>query len=77
MAAAQANWQASRKAWPEAAAAFDRLVAADPATPAAWLRTPGLLRLAMALLQQGRPRDAAALLTGGTAPHPGRALPHH
>ena len=30
LAAAQANWHASRRAWPEAVAAFDRLVAADP-----------------------------------------------
>ncbi len=53
-------------------AAFDRLLAADPTAPEAWLRTPGLLRLATALLHQGRPRDAAALLTGGArAPCPG------
>jgi len=65
LAAAQANWHASRQAWPEAALAFDRLLAADPTAPQAWLRTPGLLRLATALLHQDRPRDAAALLTGG------------
>ena len=55
LAATQANWHASRKAWPEAVAAFDRLVAADPTAPEAWLRTPGLLRLATALLHQNRP----------------------
>ena len=33
LAATQANWHASRKAWPEAVAAFDRLVAADPSGP--------------------------------------------
>jgi WD40 repeat protein len=65
LAAAQANWHASRRAWPEAVAAFDRLAAADPASPGEWLRTPGLLRLATALLHQNRPRDAAALLAGG------------
>ena len=65
LAATQANWNASRKAWPEAVAAFDRLKAADPTGPEAWLRTPGLLRLAMALTQQDRPREAAALLAGG------------
>ena len=65
LAATQANWHASRQAWPEAALAFDRLAAADPTAPEAWLRTPGLLRLATALLHQDRPRDAAALLTGG------------
>ena len=46
-------------------AAFDRLVAADPAEPEAWLRTPGLLRLATALLHQDRPAVAAMLLQGG------------
>ena len=65
LAATQANWHASRQAWPEAAAAFDRLMAADPTAPEAWLRTPGLLRLATALLHQNRPGDAAALLSGG------------
>ncbi len=65
LAATQANWHASRKAWPEAVAAFDRLVAADPAGPKAWLRTPGLLRLATALLHQNRPAIAATLLEGG------------
>ena len=65
LAAAQANWHASRQAWPEAAAAFDRLVAADPGAPEAWLRTPGLLRLATALFHQNRPSDAARLLQGG------------
>lgn len=65
MAAAQADWHASRQAWPESVAAFDRLRAADPAPPEKWLRMPGLLRLATALLHQDRPRDAAALLAGG------------
>jgi WD40 repeat protein len=65
LAATQANWHASRKAWAEAVAAFDRLVAADPASPEGWLRTPGLLRLATALVHQDRPGDGAALLAGG------------
>ncbi|HEV3025391.1 MAG TPA: WD40 repeat domain-containing protein, partial [Pirellulales bacterium] len=65
LAATQANWHASRKAWPEAVAAFDRLAAADPQEPEAWLRTPGLLRLATALLNQNRPAVAATLLQGG------------
>jgi WD40 repeat protein len=64
LAATEANWHASRRAWAEAVKAFDRLAAADP-KPEGWLRTPGLLRLASALLYQNRPRDAAALLTGG------------
>ena len=46
-------------------AAFDRLAAADPKEPEAWLRTPGLLRLATALLHQNRPSVAATLLQGG------------
>ena len=49
LAAAQANWHASRHSWPEAAGAVDRLRAAEPTAPEAWLRTPGLLRLATAL----------------------------
>ncbi len=65
LAATEANWHASRNEWPQAAAAFDRLVAADPSGPDAWLRTPGLLRLATALLHQNRPAIAAALLQGG------------
>jgi WD40 repeat protein/tetratricopeptide (TPR) repeat protein len=65
LAATQANWHAARHAWPEAATAFDRLVAADPKEPHAWLRTPGLLRLATALLHQDRAAVAAVLLQGG------------
>ncbi|HEY2253093.1 MAG TPA: PDZ domain-containing protein, partial [Planctomycetaceae bacterium] len=62
LAATQANWHASRQAWPEAVAAYDRLIAADPGTPHEWLRAPGLLRLATALLHQERPAGAAMLL---------------
>jgi eukaryotic-like serine/threonine-protein kinase len=65
VAATQANWHASRQAWPEAVAAFDRLVAYDAAAPDAWLRMPGLLRLSMALVHQNRPAAAAALLEAG------------
>ncbi len=75
LAAAQANWHASRQAWPEAVAAFDRLRAVDPTAPEAWLRTPGLLRLATALLQENRPRDAAALLSGGAGAGPRMGFP--
>src|SRR5262249_7256665 len=65
LAATQANWHASRHQWSEAVAAFERLVAADPTNPEAWLRTPGLLRLATALLHRNRPEVAATLLQGG------------
>ncbi len=65
LAVTQANWQASRQAWPEAVVAFDRLLAVQPTEPEAWLRTPGLLRLATALLHQGRPAVATMLLQGG------------
>jgi WD40 repeat protein/tetratricopeptide (TPR) repeat protein len=65
LAATQANWHASRHQWSEAVAAFDRLVAADPTKPEAWLRTPGLLRLATSLLHRNRPEVAATLLQGG------------
>ena len=72
LAATQANWHASRKAWPEAVAAFDRLVAADPKEPEAWLRTPGLLRLATALLHQNRPcRRGHAVARRRQTPHRG------
>jgi tetratricopeptide (TPR) repeat protein len=66
LAATEANWHASRQQWAEAALAFDRLAAADPTAPDGWLRTPGLLRVATALLHQDRPHDAAALLRGAT-----------
>jgi WD40 repeat protein/tetratricopeptide (TPR) repeat protein len=75
LAATQANWHASRHAWPEAVAAFDRLVAADSREPQAWLRTPGLLRLATALLQQNRAAAAAMLLQGGAARRTEDGLP--
>jgi WD40 repeat protein len=65
-AATEANWQAARRAWPEAARAVDRLVAADTAEPDAWLRTPGLFRVAAALLNENRPSDAARLLRGAS-----------
>jgi WD40 repeat protein/tetratricopeptide (TPR) repeat protein len=65
LAATQANWHASRQEWPEAVAAFDQLVTAAPCEPEPWLRTPGLLRLATALMHQNRPTAAAMLLQGG------------
>lgn len=65
LAATQANWHASRRAWPEAVAALDRLRATKLRSPEDWLRTPGLLKLATALVHQNRAADAAALLAGG------------
>jgi WD40 repeat protein/serine/threonine protein kinase len=65
VAATLANWHASQERWAEAAKEFDRLRAADPTHPEGWLRMPGLLRLATALLYQNRPADAAGLLYGG------------
>ena len=65
LAATHANRSASRQAWPEAVAAYDRLIAADPASHEGWLRTPGLFRLATALLHQQRPAEAAMLLQAG------------
>jgi WD40 repeat protein/tetratricopeptide (TPR) repeat protein len=96
LAAAQANWHASRKAWPEAARAFDRLAAlgkdeggkmkdekkpglvSDSSfilPPSSFLRTPGLLRLATALLHQDRPAVAASLLRGGGKSRSQEGLP--
>ncbi len=65
LAATEANWHASRQQWPAAVAAFDRLPAADAGTADQWLRAAGLLRVATALVHEGRHREAAALLTGG------------
>jgi WD40 repeat protein/tetratricopeptide (TPR) repeat protein len=65
LAATRANWHAAGRAWPEAVAQFDRLLAADPSTPEGWLRTPGLLRLATALVHCSRPDMAAKVLQGG------------
>jgi WD40 repeat protein len=65
LAATRANWHASQKRWAEAAKEFDRLVEIRPSESAPWLRTPGLLRVATALLHQNRPADAALLLQGG------------
>ncbi len=65
LAATRANWHAAHERWPEAVKEFDRLLAIQPSEPAAWLRTPGLLRVATALLHQDRPAVAAMLLQGG------------
>lgn len=65
LAATQANWHASQQRWADAVAAFDRLAAINPAQMEDWLRTPGLLRVATALLHQNRPDTAAVLLQGG------------
>jgi WD40 repeat protein len=75
LAATQANWHASRKTWPEAVAAFDRLLAANPTSPEGWLCTPGLLRLATALVHQDRPGDAVDLLAGGASRRAADGIP--
>jgi WD40 repeat protein/tetratricopeptide (TPR) repeat protein len=65
LAAAQANFHASREEWSKAVEAADRLSALNPDGPQNWLRTPGLLRLATAYLHQGRTAEGARLLAGG------------
>ncbi len=65
LAATRANWHAAQQRWALAAKEVDRLLAVDPAGPEAWLRTPGLLHLATALVHQNRPAVAARLLQGG------------
>ncbi len=75
LAATQADWLAGRRAWPEATAAFDELLALEPASAAPWLRTPGLLRVATALFHQNRHREAAALLAGGAERRTADGLP--
>ncbi len=67
LAAARANRHASRQEWKQAAREFDQLKTTPPRRPEAWFRTPGLLRLATALLHENRPSDAALLLQGGAA----------
>lgn len=66
-AAVEAHGLASREKWPEAVAAFDRLKSASSDSPENWLRTPGLFRLATALVHEGRPGDASRLVTGGAS----------
>lgn len=65
LAATRANWHASQQRWAEAAEEFDRLRELSPDAPQAWLRTPGLIRVARALAERGKPAVAARLLTGG------------
>jgi eukaryotic-like serine/threonine-protein kinase len=65
LSATRANWHASRQEWRQAAQAFEQLKTVAPHKPETWFDTPGLLRLATALLHENRPLDAAGLLTGG------------
>src|SRR5262249_30632802 len=65
LAATRANWHAAHRRWAEAGREYDRLQKLSPDEPHAWLRTPGLIRVATALFHEGRPAQAAALLTGG------------
>lgn len=65
LAATRAHWHAERSEWGQSVEQFDRLKLLSPEAPQDWLRTPGLLRLATALLHEGRSADAASLLTGG------------
>jgi WD40 repeat protein/tetratricopeptide (TPR) repeat protein len=65
LAATRANWHAAHRRWAEAAGQYDRLQELTSNEPQAWLRTPGLIRVATALFQEGRPALAATLLTGG------------
>ncbi len=65
LAATRANWHAAHRRWAEAAREYDRLGKLSAVGPKSWLRTPGLIRVATALLHEGRPAQAAALLTGG------------
>jgi WD40 repeat protein len=75
LAATRANWHAAQQRWPDAVKEFDRLLALQPSDPAAWLRSPGLLRLATALLHQDRPAVAAMLLQDGAKRRDIDALP--
>ncbi len=52
LAATGANRQAARKQWREAVEELDRLLKLESGSPELWLQTPGLLRLADAVVQQ-------------------------
>ena len=65
LAATRANWHASQRRWAEAAEEYDRLRELSPDAPQAWLRTPGLIRVARALVERNKPDFAARLLTEG------------
>lgn len=65
VAAADSHWYAWREQWPESVEAYNRFADLSPEGLDAWLRTPGLLRVATALLQENRPTAAASLLIGG------------
>lgn len=69
LAAARANWLASRQEWKSAVTEFDRIREHSP-DPASWLNAPGLLRLSLALLHQDRQGDAAKMV--GAVGKPGR-----
>ena len=61
-AAIEANRLASREAWPEAVAAYDRLQTTEFPAIEKWLRTPGLLRMSAALVRQQRSAEAVRIL---------------
>jgi WD40 repeat protein/tetratricopeptide (TPR) repeat protein len=65
LAATRASWHAAQGRWAEAVREYDRLGKLRSGDAQLWLRTPGLIRVATALLHEGRPARAAALLTGG------------
>jgi WD40 repeat protein/tetratricopeptide (TPR) repeat protein len=65
LAATTANWHASLKQWEAAVHQYDQLKQLNPDSIDVWWRTPGLVRLATALLHLDRPADAASLLGGG------------
>jgi WD40 repeat protein len=65
LAATSANWHATHGRWAEASEEYDRLQKLAGGHAQAWLRTPGLLRVATALYHEGRSAQAADLLSGG------------
>jgi tetratricopeptide (TPR) repeat protein len=65
LAAIRANRLAAQGRWADAAKEYDRLKELSSDGPLGWLRTPGLIRVATALVHEGRQAQAATLLTGG------------
>ena len=76
LAAAQANWHASRRGGRPARAASTGWSPRTPPNPRPGCATPGLLRLATALLHQDGPPTPRPCCTGGRAPQAGRAPAH-
>jgi WD40 repeat protein len=64
LAAARTNWHASQRRWNAAADEYQRFKQLGSDDLWDWLRTPGLLRVARALIEQDQLAEARTLLSG-------------